>query len=247
MRVDDEHKRKEMGSDWMKIAICDDEKEMREYLSGLINRFLETVEVIQYENGEALLACEDNPDIIFLDILMPETKGMDVAKQLRERGSRAIIIFVTGVEEYVYQAFDVGAFHYLVKPIDVGKFQKVLTRAMEQLAESDRDENKREVIVKTRGITRRVRLEDIVYAEVFNRNIVLHLKDCQIEYYGKMKELEAVVDDRFYRTHRSYLVNLKYVSGYEAGKIYLGQETALLSKDKYAGFVREFLRYTRKR
>jgi len=72
-----------------------------------------------FSSGEELLLSDKNIDILFLDIQMSGKDGMETARELRKKDKNMILIFVTAVEEYVFQAFDVGAFHYIVKPIDV--------------------------------------------------------------------------------------------------------------------------------
>lgn len=67
--------------------------------------------------------------------------------------------------------------------------------------------------------------------------------DADIEYYGKMKELEAKAGEGFYRPHRSYLVNFKYIKKYNAQVIYLEKGQALMAKQNYHGFVKQYLRY----
>ena len=86
-------------------------------------------------------------------------------------------------------------------------------------------------------------LEDIIYAEVFNRKVMLHTTDGDIEYYGKLTDLSEQAGEDFYRTHRAYLVNLKYVEKYNAATIWLEKGTALISKKQYAGFVRQYMQY----
>ncbi len=90
-------------------------------------------------------------------------------------------------------------------------------------------------------------LEDIVYAEVFDRKIIIHTMDADIEYYGKMKDLEQKAGDEFYRPHRAYLVNFKYVRRYDAATIYLKKGQALMAKQNYREFVKRYLRYVQKK
>ena len=114
----------------MKIAICDDEKYIRDFLAECISDEITDAIVKCYESAEDLLEAAYNPDILFLDIQMPGIDGMELAKQVRANGSDAVIIFVTALEEYVFNAFDVRAFNYLVKPIDKNKLNEVLHAAV---------------------------------------------------------------------------------------------------------------------
>ena len=90
----------------MKIAVCDDEEKVRGSLARKITVFFPEDSVEVYESGEELLAACDLPDILLLDIGMPGISGMDVAKKLRRRSEKLILIFVTGEEQYVYDSFD---------------------------------------------------------------------------------------------------------------------------------------------
>ena len=127
----------------MKIAVCDDERTVREDIAGKIEFLFPETDVFLYESGNILLQSEENFDIVFLDIQMKGINGMDTAKKLRESGSDAVIIFVTALEEYVYQAFDVDAFHYLVKPFERAKFYEILNRAVHR-----REEEKKRMSAK---------------------------------------------------------------------------------------------------
>ena len=101
----------------MKIAICDDEQPIREYLKKLTEKCTDA-DVCVFADGEELLSDQREYDMILLDISLNQNhdssmlNGMDVAKKIREK-SDAIIIFVTALKEYVFEGYDVGAFHYL--------------------------------------------------------------------------------------------------------------------------------------
>ena len=99
------------------------------------------------------------------------------------------------------------------------------------------------ILVKRGGISTAVPVESIIYAEVFNRKVTLHTTNGTLEYYGKLTDLSQQVGDHFYRTHRAYLVNLKYVEKYDAATIWLEQGKALVSKKQFAGFVKQYMRY----
>ena len=114
----------------MRIAICDDEVSVVEILEEKIKMLLPDAVIEKYLSGEELILSSCKPDILFLDIQMPGKDGMETARILREDNKDMILIFVTAVEEYVFQAFDVGAFHYLVKPFSDEKLKEVLTKAV---------------------------------------------------------------------------------------------------------------------
>ena len=122
----------------MRIAICDDEVSMVQILEEKIKRLLPDAVIEKYLSGEKLIASGSKPDVLFLDIQMPGMDGMETAKMLRQDNEDMILIFVTAAEEYVFQAFDVGAFHYLVKPFSDEKLKEVVTKAVHAVKRSSR-------------------------------------------------------------------------------------------------------------
>ena len=237
----------------MRIAICDDEKNIRELIGEKVTAQYPEAEIVYYQSGDELLLSDKLIDILFLDIQMPGRNGMETAGELRKKEKDMILIFVTAVEEYVFQAFDVGAFHYIVKPIDDVKFSAVLRRAVEernvqsvQRAKVKMPEE-RYVMINNAGVHSKVMIEDIVYAEVFNRKIVIHKMNDTIEYYGKLSDLEALAGENFFRPHRAYLINFKYVVKYDATTIYLETGSVLMAKQNYPVFVKKYMKYNQKR
>lgn len=236
----------------MQIGICDDQKEIREILTDKVKKYYPAEDIAVYSSGEELLADRKLPDILFLDVQMPEKDGMETARELRKRDRQMIIIFVTVTEDYVFQSFDVGAFHYLIKPLEEEKFEEVLQKAVRQVRERDSEgagagKERQSLIVTSKGQHITVPVQEIVYAEVFNRKIILHTMDADIEYYGKLKELEKKAGEDFYRPHRAYLINLNFVRKYNAGAIYLKRGQALVAKQNYHDFVKCYLRFNQRK
>lgn len=237
----------------MQIAVCDDEEEGRNMLAEKIKRLCPEAELVLYRSGEELLSSDRQPDILFLDVQMPGKSGMEAAKELRRKNRSVIIIFVTALDDFVFEAFDVGAFHYLVKPFHNAKFAEVLFRAVQQHEEirkqetAERAQDRQRLTITSGRQHFTVIPEDIVYAEVFDRKIIIHTMDQDIEYYGKMKDLEQKAGDEFYRPHRAYLVNFNFIRKYDATTIYLKKGQALMAKQNYGEFVKCYLRFIQKK
>lgn len=237
----------------MQIAVCDDEKEIRDLFAEKIRRLYPQAELALYASGEELLLSPMPPDILLLDIQMPGKNGMETARELRRKYKDTVLIFITGLEDFVFQAFDVGAFHYLVKPFKDEKLFQVLESAAARLEEQKSWKSGRgkeelsDLVIISEGKHFVVSLKKLVYAEVFNRKIMLHTIDSDIEYYGRMKELVRKTGDDFYRPHRSYLVNFNYIKKYDASVIYLEKGQALMSKQNYQDFVKRYLRFIQKK
>ena len=174
----------------MRIAICDDEKSIGQILEEKVKKLLPDAVVEKYLSGDDLISSGFKPDILFMDIQMPGKDGMETARIVRRNNKDMILIFVTAVEEYVFQAFDVGAFHYLVKPFSDDKFEEVVKRAIKTIGENSSNENDdKYMMIQSAGSHIKVFLRDIVYAEVYNRKVIIHTRDTNIEYYGKLQEL----------------------------------------------------------
>lgn len=238
------------GSEPVRIGICDDEKNIRELVENKVLENYPEAETINFSSGEELLFADIQLDILFLDIQMSGKNGMETAREVRKKDKNIVIIFVTAIEEYVFQAFDVGAFHYIVKPIDGAKFASVLHRAIEECCSRSKDVKEPEesyVVINNSGVHTKVVLDEIIYAEVFNRKVVIHKLNETIEYYGKLSDLESVAGDSFFRPHRAYLINFKYVEKYDATTIYLEKGKVLMAKQNYSEFVKKYMKYNQRR
>ena len=233
----------------MRIAICDDEKRICSILGEKVKEIYPDAEVIDYSSGEELLKTDMLPDILLLDIRMPGMNGMDVAKALRDKGWRNILIFVTGEEDQVFNAFDLHAFHFLVKPIADEKLKKVLKSAESELEHIEKSpaDNDRYVDIQSGTSHIRLNISKLMYAEVFSRKTILHTKEGIIEYYGQLSALEKLVGSDFYRIHRSYLVNMKCIERYDKAFVTLiGGDSIPIARREYDGFLTAYLEYIRR-
>lgn len=208
------------------FAICDDEPSMVQALAGALadylnERSLTDCSVSRFSSGRALLASGGGFDVIFLDIQMAEPDGMETARLLRRRGEDGLLIFVTVLKELVFDAFQVDAFDYLLKPLDRNRFRQTMDRALRAL---ERRRPEGGMVIRRSGGCEVVPLPDLIYCEVQGRKVYLHRRDGTVlDCYGKLEDLERRVDSRFFKCHRSYLVNLDYVRGYQDGQVTLSQ------------------------
>lgn len=225
----------------MKIAIVDDEKIIREEIESLIREKISDCSVDAYHAGEELLLAEKNYDIVFLDICMEGKNGIDVARSLRRKKRTSVLIFVTALKDYVFDAFDVAAFHYLLKPVDPQKFAEVLERAVKEVEKREKTEI---LFIKSGNRTVPLKKDSILYVESRGKKAEIHTDREPIAMYASLGGLKAELGAGFYRCHRGYLVNLGYVSEYHHDAILLTNgETIYMAKEKYQEFVREYMRY----
>ena len=209
----------------IKIAICDDEPLMAQELAGHLGEYMKEKSITAYSvsnfsDGRTLLESAGSFDVIFLDIQMEQPDGMETARLLRRRGDHSLLVFVTVLKELVFDAFQVEAYDYLLKPLDSARFKQTMDRVLRAL-----EQRTSEDIVIQRGTgCEVVLLSDIVYCEVLGRKIYLHKSDGTVsDYYDKLEDLERRVDGRFFKCHRSFLVNLDYVRGCQDGQVLLFQ------------------------
>ena len=157
----------------MKIAICDDDKKLRKDLRHLIEVQLDFMafayEIEEYESGSCILEHMDKnePDILFLDIEMPGMGGMDTAKVLRKFDKKVLIIFVTAYPDYVFQGYEVHAFHYILKPYKKEKIKEVLESAVKELSA----QQEQFYMVQQKSGTLRLSIREITYFKSDRRNV----------------------------------------------------------------------------
>ena len=236
----------------IKIAVCDDDRSVREQIMDWIKEYCaETqIELFSFASGESMLHAQEEFAISFLDIELQELSGMEVAKCIRQEEEKmgkekGIFIFITGYREYMEEAFDVNAFHYLVKPVDEKKFHTVFHRALKEVLGKAERKN-RTIMIKHNGMQKKILLKDIYYIESCNKKVIFHTKLGKMDTYGRMEAWEKELGDSFYRCHRGYLVNLEKITAYNVNTIdIINGDSLILAQKKYADFIKAYMRYAR--
>lgn len=232
----------------LSIAVCDDQIIECCSMAGKIRDILQEMKIPcmirQFQSGGELQRAMESFDIVFLDIIMQEMDGMKTAQIFRKKASDKILIFVSSSREYVFEAYDVEAFQYLLKPVDDRKLKKVLQKAV-QKAESRSQEF---MVVSRERQKKKLFLDDIYYFEIKGRMVDVHGTDGVFSYYEQIGELENKLRDKdFFRCHKSYLINLKHVEGYNRQEVTLENgENIVIAKRRYEEFCREVLRVMRR-
>lgn len=181
------------------------------------------ITIQQFSSGTELLQYNKTIDILFLDIQMDYINGMETARKLRNRKFKGFIIFITILKEMVFQSFEVQAYDYLLKPITEKQFDKT----MERLFTSIQNANEANLLIQKGHESRIISIEDIVYCEIIDRKVYLHLSSSEIlDFYDRIENLEKKLNNNFFRCHRSFLINLKHLKSYKNGIAYMenGQE-----------------------
>lgn len=225
----------------MKIAICDDEMRFHVELKKCMDEYakLRAIDIIysDYTNGKDLITANKEFDIIFMDYQMNAINGLDTARRLRQKNNNTTIIFLTSYPNIVFDVFEVNAFRFLMKPINMQK----LTDAMDDYLKSQ--DNSNYIMLKIDEVTKKINQNDIVYAEASDKYCYIRTANDNILYKKTLAELEeSLTLDVFFRCHRSYLVNFNHIVSHTSSDItFDNNEKALISKTKLTNFKSSFL------
>lgn len=230
----------------MQIAICDDSDIDRSLLLDFVNLYFKDknieLNIEEYSDGSNLIFdVQDGKffDLIFLDIYIDKTIGIDVAKKLRDLGFVGNIVFATQTPDFAMDGYDVNAIGYSLKPHSYKKIEKILDQATKDIIENM-------ISIKIRGEIIRLPINDIEYIESSNTVCLIHCADGRVyKQYTKLSAFEEKLNGNgFLRCHQSYLVNMNFIK--EANKSFLltsGEEVLIRQrnlkeiKDCYLNFI----------
>ena len=195
-----------------RIALCDDEQTSLDFIAALVRSWAEQAgqqaEISAFESAEAFLfhyAERRDFDILLLDIEMGGLDGVSLARRVRRDNETVQIVFITGYSDYISDGYEVAALHYLMKPVDRDKLFAVLDRAALKLRK-----NERVLTLSLPEETVRVPLYEVRYLDVHQNYVTVHGKEDHTV-KKPLRELEPMLDDRFFRVGRSFVVNLSKV------------------------------------
>lgn len=199
------------------ICYCEDESAQAKAFAIKIEQWAKNkniaVHTDLYESAEEYLfkADQNTYDVIFLDISMRGQNGMELARQIREKEKDVILVFVTSDASYVFAGYEVGAYRYLMKPVEAKKLWEILDYARAQKAA----EEENYILVKKDSQSVRVNLRDVLYIEAQKHYVNLYLENeepmtVKVVFAELLQEMQEK-SDTFLATHRSYAVNIDKV------------------------------------
>jgi len=206
----------------LNILIADDEAPARNRLRDLLTDIGNTHIVAEAKNGkEALLRADElRPDIVLLDIRMPEMDGIEAAQHLQNLSKPPAVIFTTAFDNYAIQAFDMNAVDYLLKPIRLERLEKALQKARalqpQQLAAlTPLSPKKTHLTITERGRILLVPVDEIIYLRAELKYVTVRTAEREYLLEESLTHLEQEFEHLFIRLHRNCLVAHAYILGYE--------------------------------
>lgn len=229
------------------VAICEDEpcfaSDLRRHVGEYSRKRGLDISVLPFVSGEALLSFDGEADMILMDIKLPGEDGMKIIRQLRGRGSVSQVIFITAYPEYVFQAFDLDAVHYILKPAKTEKLFPAMDRALNRLETG----SEKSLLVTNGAVTSKNFFRDILYCEALDHQVTVHTLKGSFSLPDTLDSIEKSLDDSFFRCHRSYIVNMGYVVGKEPGiATVTGGDRVLISRRRQKEFTKRLLDSFRK-
>ncbi|WP_425445924.1 LytR/AlgR family response regulator transcription factor [Dethiothermospora halolimnae] len=213
--------------------ILDDEKPAREELSFLLKGYDDIGVLAEAKHGlEALdLISELDIDLIFLDIEMPKVNGIEVAEKILNNNNPPFIVFVTAYNEYAIKAFELNAIDYILKPFSKDRLDNTINKVLKRLdynsinyknrlenllCEIENKSNINKVCLYKNGSYIPVLVESIIYATVVDKSTLIFTENESYEYQNSLSQLEETLNlDNFFRSHRSFIINLDFIEKIE--------------------------------
>lgn len=228
----------------MNIFLCDDDcliiKQLSEYLTEYFSNIkMNTIKIFTFNTAFPLLSSSVIPDIVFLDIEMPEINGIEIAKKLYSMYHDCIIMIVTSYSEYLDAAMDIHVFRYLDKPINKKRLFSSLDYAIKCLTDIS---GKITFEINSKFIT--LSKKDIVCAEAQLRNVNIYTPT---EMYVSKKNMlfwkEQLTNPCFFQPHRSYIVNMNHIISFDKTTLYTDNAALLvpISRNIYQNFKTAYL------
>jgi two-component system LytT family response regulator len=206
------------GTARMRVLVVDDEPLARRNVTVLLRDDPDIGAIEECGSGvEAIEAIRQwKPDLVFLDVQMPECGGFDVLELLGADLPHAVV-FVTAYDEYALRAFEAGALDYLLKPFDDARFGRALNRAKDKLAHyaKPQPQSAQRLVVRSPGRLLFLSVSDIDWIEAASYYACLHVGDDTHIIRRTLSELERDLEGKFIRIHRSIIVNLDRIHGLE--------------------------------
>lgn len=233
------------GCDVMRVAICDDEREMQTTLVKLFKEYKQLrgvdVYVDKFDNGYDLLRSlkEREYEIVFMDYQMDDIDGMETSRLIRSTNKECIIIFVSAYPEVAVDSYEVDTFRFIVKPINKEKLFKAIDDYLKTI---DYDNL---LILKTHEGTWKIKMSDIIYAEAKGKHTIIRTSKRTFEIHIHLKKIEdKLPSEKFCRCQRAYIAGFAHIDNHTNLEIFFDNgERAQIGKTYTVKFKKAFQDY----
>lgn len=232
----------------MKILICDDEQRYIDELKTHVEKFMQyrfvNYEIHTVNNPQEVAESNEIYQLVFLDIQMDNLDGISLAKILKKRNSKVAIFFVTSFNDYQDDAMDLRAFRFFEKPFNADRLYSGLEKAMEYIDESYID-----FFVYANNEQKKILTDEVIYVERGNRQVTLVTTQGNFTTRESFDEwCEFLQNSFFYRVHKSFIVNLHYVTGYKYSELFVQNNIRIpIASRRQADFHKFWFSYLRRR
>lgn len=230
-----------------KITILEDEEFHANNLLTFLKQFKQEHPPFHYtakhysQPIELLSEYQCDTDLIFIDINLPDIKGIEVAQRIRDIDQQVMIIFVTSLTQYAIEGYSVRAFDYILKPLSYTLFSRKLERAIQILAAK---EDNLYINVRTKNGCIRLASDSILYIEILNHDVTLHTDQGTITHWGSLSKYENLLQNaHFARCSSCYLVNLKFIQHIDQDYVEVANQRLAISKSKKKSFLAALAQY----
>ncbi len=243
----------------LKAILVDDEESARDVLENLLLRFCPEVELLgKYTNVPDAVAAvnELKPDLVFLDIEMPNYAGFEIVNFFEK--VEFDIVFVTAYDKYAIRAFEISAVDYLLKPVDIERLQQSVLKAHERLTTKNNIDRFKvlsqtletnvlsSIVVSDKGYQNAIQLTSIIAIEAQESYSIIYTENKKYTASKNLKHFENILveNSRFFRVHKSWIINLDYLENYSKSLLEIRLKNGMstkLSKYKKAEFEEAIL------
>ena len=228
----------------MKIAICDDDRtyadEIKRIIEVLLYNKMIKFEIDTYYSSQEIYNRTTTYDIAFLDIEMPPYSGIEIAKKLKEANPHIVIFIITSYNQYLDDAMDLNVFRYIQKPLDAHRLKTGLEKALKSI-----DNTVISFYMKNGNSIKKLTPNELIYIETVGRSTKVVSADGEYISDNKMDFWkEKLIASFFYRVHKSFIVNMNYITDYQRDTLVLFKKYKVpISYRKQAEFRKAFLSY----
>ena len=228
------------------IFVCDDDINITEFLKFFIMKhFGDEYKVITMNRCQELIGMiemnERVPDILIMDINLKDGNGIETVKHLQKLHPKLKVIYLTGIINYATTIFETNPAYFLVKPINENNLSDAITKVSKEI-EFDKSDS---IVIKTNGSEIILYRREIMYVESQGRKLVLYMADGKkSEIYEKMDVIQEQLGASFIRSHKSFLINMKYITERTNKEFYLSDGKVLpISKPNLKDAKIKFISY----